>query len=83
MAGKRFSEMDMVLMELQKIGNDEFKMGFQYPGQTKEDVINEAIKRLQDYLENHKNDEPEEAPYGYRVNFEFFKKGKPKNAFEI
>ena len=26
-------------------------------------------------------DEPEEAPYGYRINLEFFKKGEPKNVF--
>lgn len=82
MAGKKYSEMDMVLMELQKIGNDEFRMGFNHPGATKEEVIGEAIKRLQEYLEEHKDDEPEDAPYGYRVNFEFFKKGKPKNIFE-
>ena len=78
---KKYTEMDFALMELQKMGNDEFRMGFQYPGATKEEVIGEAIKRLQEYLENHKDDEPEEAPYGYRINLEFFKKGEPKNIF--
>jgi hypothetical protein len=81
MIGKKFSEMDIALMELQKMGNDEFKMGFQYPGKTKEEVLTKAIERIQEYIEEHKGDEPEDAPYGFRVNFEIFKKGKPKETF--
>jgi hypothetical protein len=81
MAMKKFSEMDMVMMELQKIGNDTFRMGFQYPGSTQMEVIDEAIKRLQEYREQHKNDEPEDAPYGFRINLELFKKGEPTKTF--
>jgi hypothetical protein len=78
---KKFSEMDIALMELQKMGNDEFRMGFQYPGATKEEALTKAIEKIQEYIEEHKGDEPEDAPYGFRVNFEFFKKGEPKNTF--
>ena len=81
MAGNKFSEMDMVLMELQKMGNDEFRMGFQFNGETKEEALTKAIERIQEYLNEHKDDEPEDAPYGFKVNFEFFKKGKPKDTF--
>lgn len=81
MAQKKFSEMDMIMMELQKIGNDEFMLGFQYPGNTLEEVLTEAIKKLQDYLENNKENKDKVAPYGYRINLELFKKGEPKNIF--
>jgi len=81
MAQKKFSEMDMIMMELQKIGNDEFMLGFQYPGNTLEEVLTEAIKKLQDYLENNKENKDKVSPYGYRINLELFKKGEPKNIF--
>ncbi len=81
MAPKKFSMTDMVLMEMQKMGNDTFLMGFSHPGGTKEEVINYAIKTLKGYLEEHKDD-VEDAPYGYSINIEFFKKGEPKNIFE-
>jgi hypothetical protein len=82
MAGKKFSEMDMMMMELQKIGNDEFRMGFQYPGNSKLEVLDEAIKRLQEYRDRQAKEEEEDAPYGFIAKFEFFKKGEPKNIFE-
>jgi len=81
MLEKKYTEMDYVLMQLQKMGNDQFRLGFSFTRDTVKEAIEEAIKNLQEYLEEHKDDEPEEAPYGYYLNFEFFKKGKPKRTF--
>ena len=79
MLGKKYSEMDYVLMQLQKMGNDKFELGFSFTRETKKEAIEEAIKKLQEYLS--KDDVVDEAPYGYYLNFEFFRKGEPKKTF--
>lgn len=81
MLEKKYTEMDYVLMQLQKMGNDQFRLGFSFTRDTEKEAIEEAIKNLQDYLNEHKDDESEDAPYGFYLNLEFFKKGKPKETF--
>ena len=43
---------------------------------TRRDVIEQAIEYLQKLLANTERDEP--SGYGYRINVEIFKKGKPR-----
>lgn len=77
MAGKRYSDMDIIMMEVQKHENDEFVLGFNYPGETIEEVLLRAKETIEEYLESHKDDIKEKAPYGVTVSLDLFRRVKP------
>lgn len=81
MLEKRFTEMDMVLMEMQKHENDKFILVFNYHEKTVKEALERAMKTIQEYIDNHKEDDDTESSYGFSINLELFEKGKPKKMF--
>lgn len=73
---KKFSPMDIVAMKMQEIGNDNFLMGFSRHGGTVEELINDAIKVLEEYKERHKDELSKKNEFGFRINLELFEKGE-------
>lgn len=58
------------------MGNDQPVAFCGLHGATRRDVIEQAIEYLQKSLANTERNEP--SGYGYRINVEIFKKGKPR-----
>ena len=68
--------MDIVAMKMQEIGKDRFLMGFSRHGSTVEELINDAIKTLEEYKERHKDELSKNNEFGFRINLELFEKGE-------
>lgn len=62
--------------QMELMGNDQPVASCGLHGATRRDVIEQAIEYLQKSLANTERDEP--SGYGYRINVEIFKKGKPR-----
>ena len=74
---KKFSAMDVIAMKMQEMGKDRFLLGMSKHGDTAEELINDVIKSLKDYLEEHKDTiKGTNPPYGFRINCELFEKGE-------
>lgn len=58
------------------MGNDQPVASCGLHDATRRNVIEQAIEYLQKSLANTERDEP--SGYGYRINVEIFKKGKPR-----
>ena len=66
----------LVQAQMELMGNDQPVASCGLHGATRRDVIEQAIEYLQKSLANTERDEP--SGYGYRINVEIFKKGKPR-----
>ena len=62
--------------QIELMGNDQPVASCGLDGATRWDVIEQAIEYLQKSLANTECDEP--SGYGYRINVEIYKKGKPR-----
>lgn len=78
MMGKNYSDLDLIKIQMDLMGNDTFVYSNNKSTETKKEAIEYMIKSLQDILEASKNVDEEDAPYGYRIHCEIFKKGEPK-----
>jgi len=66
----------LINARLEMMGNDRPSSSCSTHGDTRKEAIAQAIEFLQREYESNELDEPSE--YGYRVNVEIFKKGKPR-----
>lgn len=66
----------LIQAQMELMGNDQPVASCGLHGATRRDVIEQAIEYLQKSLANTERDEP--SGYGYRINVEIFKKGKPR-----
>ena len=66
----------LVQAQMELMGNDQPVASCDLYGATRRDVTEQAIEYLQKSLANIERDEP--SGYGYRINVEIFKKGKPR-----
>uniref|UniRef100_UPI0025DC5A65 hypothetical protein n=1 Tax=Segatella hominis TaxID=2518605 RepID=UPI0025DC5A65 len=66
----------LVQAQMELMGNDQPVASCGLHGATRRDVIEQAIEYLQKSLANTECDEP--SGYGYRINVEIYKKGKPR-----
>ncbi len=66
----------LINARLEMMGNDRPSSSCSTHGDTRKEAIAQAIEFLQREYESNDTDEPSE--YGYRVNVEIFKKGKPR-----
>lgn len=77
MMGKNYSDLDLIKMQMDLLGNDSLVYGNNYHAKTKKEALEYMIKSLQGILEASENIE-DDAPYGYRIHCEMFKKGEPR-----
>lgn len=66
----------LIQAQMELIGNDHPSGSCGVHGDTRKEAIKQAIEYLQ--REYNTNDKDESSEYGYRVQVEIFKKGKPK-----
>ena len=66
----------LIQAQMELMGNDQPVASCGLHGATRRDVIEQAIEYLQKSLANTERDEL--SGYGYRINVEIFKKGKPR-----
>lgn len=66
----------LIQAQMELMGNDQPVASCGLHGATRRDVIEQAIEYLQKSLANTERDEP--SGYGYRINVEIYKKGKPR-----
>ena len=66
----------LIEAQMELMGNDHPSGACSAHGDTRKEAIKQAIEYLQKEYNTNDKDEPSE--YGYRVNVEIFKKGKPR-----
>lgn len=66
----------LIQAQMELMGNDQPVSSCGLHGNSRRDVIEQAIEYLQKELANTECDEPSE--FGYRIKLEILKKGKPR-----